>query len=85
MKLALCSGCLGRATVSHEVHVQQFILEVEHELHLLRPNIPWKVSATQCQRFCPPQRITWVLQNKMGMSASLSAYEVALSITKSIP
>ncbi|UXR65980.1 hypothetical protein EZJ49_06930 [Bdellovibrio bacteriovorus] len=56
---------------------KEFLEKLRCRLQELRPDTEWMVVTTSCMRFCPPQRMSMVVANRMEMSRSNTVESVA--------
>ncbi len=83
MEVQLCTSCIrSSAEVESSEEVQKFIQDVHNELRTRRPEVPWSILQTGCQRFCPPQRITLVVAARLMMSREASVLGVVEQILR---
>ncbi|WP_347357715.1 hypothetical protein [Bdellovibrio sp.] len=83
----ICSGCIVRSSGEEGSSVivkREFLEKLQNRLQELRPDIEWSVSTTSCMRFCPPQRMSMVVANRMEMSRSNTVESVADDIVSRI-
>lgn len=77
MKIQICSGCLISGEEPHQLYVENFIAELHRILREANPTKDWELSATTCQRFCPRNRITLIVQGRLCMSPGTTVDEVS--------
>lgn len=83
MEVQLCTSCIrSSAEVESSEEVQKFIEDVIKALHERRPEVPWRILPTGCQRFCPPQRITLVVSAQLMMAREASVNGVVEQILR---
>lgn len=68
----ICSGCIARSSEGTRDNLslskKEFLEKVLSQLQEKRPDIEWNLSTTSCLRICPPQRLSIVVANRMGMT-----------------
>lgn len=83
MEVQLCTSCIRSSTdIESPAEVQKFIEDVQQVLLSRHPEVPWLLTSTGCQRFCPPQRITLVFASRLMMSRDSSVLSVAEQILR---
>ncbi|MFV3408657.1 hypothetical protein ACNH6C_08630 [Bdellovibrio bacteriovorus] len=70
--IEICSGCIARSTEARaESPVESrklFLTEVQAALTARRPDVEWNLSTVSCMRFCPENKLSIVVLNRMGMT-----------------
>ncbi len=82
--IEICSGCIARSVESSGEDLGQIKKEFLHSvLELLRakkPDIEWSLETSSCYRFCPPHRLSLVVNQKLGMTRGVSVETVVEDI-----
>lgn len=77
INIEICSNCLIKnADEVYAFQKEQFLNEVELGLQQKAPQTKWKMSFTGCQRFCPPAKVTLVINQKLSMSREATVASV---------
>jgi len=86
--IEICSGCVVRASSAAEGNTfiikKNFLETLSARLKELRPDVEWDLSFTSCMRFCPPDRISMSIQNRMTMSQGNTVESLAQELAKTI-
>lgn len=82
--IEICSGCIARSVEGAGEDLGQIKKEFLHKvlelLRVQRPDVEWSLETTSCYRFCPPHRLSLVVNQKLGMTRGASIETVAEDI-----
>lgn len=82
--IEICSGCIARSVEGSNEDLGRIKKEFLHNvLELLRaqkPDIEWSLETSSCYRFCPPHRLSLVVNKKLGMTRGVSVETVVEDI-----
>nr|WP_295905782.1 hypothetical protein [uncultured Bdellovibrio sp.] len=81
-RIEICASCAKGSTTDPGFSLKDFVEAVQRELSERKPEVQWQVQTTSCQRFCPPQKITLIVSNKLTMSRDATVESVVEEILR---
>lgn len=82
--IEICSGCIARSVESSGEDLGQikkeFLRSVLELLRAKKTDIEWSLETSSCYRFCPPHRLSLVVNQKLGMTRGVSVETVVEDI-----
>ena len=67
IEVVICSGCLGK-NYNQEFELEDILVQVETRLQQMRPDREWNLNSQTCFRFCPKDRITISVADRIAMT-----------------
>ena len=78
-EIIVCSGCIGK-NYNAEYDLEDLMVQVETRLQQAHPDKEWNVTNQSCFRFCPKDRITVSVSERMTMTRSATVDSIVNEI-----
>ncbi|MBC7754935.1 MAG: hypothetical protein H7Z71_11905 [Moraxellaceae bacterium] len=79
VEIIVCVGCIGK-NFNFEYELEDLMVQVKNELQKLRPDKIWNLNVQACFRFCPKDRITLSVSEKMTMTREATVESIIKEI-----
>lgn len=76
VEIIVCSGCIANNYTPDSKNLEEILVEVKNSLKAARPDKEWNITSQSCFRFCPENRITVSVAERMTMTRAATVESI---------
>lgn len=80
VEIIVCSGCIANNYTADSKNLEEILVEVETSLKAARPDKEWNINSQSCFRFCPENRITVSVAERMTMTRAATVESIVSEV-----
>lgn len=80
VEIIVCSGCIANNYKADQKNLEDILVEVETLLKAARPDKEWNLNSQSCFRFCPENRITVSVSERMTMTRAATVDSIVSEV-----